>query len=90
MKLSASAKIRSESNQISVSDSNSSQNMNRVYRVYKGLQDAGRDILLPAPPLESGDDLGQVPNHHHGVIDKPDPHKVEDRAKLLAQIGKAS
>lgn len=59
--------------------------MNRVYRVYKGLQDAGRDILLPAPPLESsGEDWAQHPNH--GVIDRPDPHKVEDRAKLLAQI----
>jgi len=62
----------------------SSQNMNRVYRVYKGLQDAGRDILLPAPPLESGDDWGQNPAN--GVIDRPNPRKVEERAKLLAQI----
>ena len=60
--------------------------MNRVYRVYKGLQDAGRDILLPAPPLESGDDFNQAFHQNHGVIDRPDPHKVEDRAKLLAQI----
>ena len=58
--------------------------MNRVYRVYKGLQDAGRDILLPAPPLESGDDWGQNPAN--GVIDRPNPRKVEERAKLLAQI----
>jgi len=64
----------------------SSQNMNRVYRVYKGLQDAGRDILLPAPPLESGEDFNQAFHQNHGVIDRPDPHKVEDRAKLLAQI----
>ena len=62
--------------------------MNRVYQVYKGLQDAGRDILLPAPPLASfdGQEGGHVPNHGHGQIDRPDPHKVEDRIKLLANI----
>ena len=51
--------------------------MNRVYQVYKGLQDAGRDILLPAPPLASydGQEKGHVPNHGHGQIDRPDPHK---------------
>ena len=70
------------------SDNISSQNMNRVYQVYKGLQDAGRDILLPAPPLASfdGQEGGHVPNHGHGQIDRPDPHKVEDRIKLLANI----
>lgn len=67
------------------SDTISSQNMNRVYQVYKGLQDAGRDILLPAPPLAHESD-GHVPNHGHGQIDRPDPHKVEDRIKLLANI----
>merc|ERR1719500_1435294 len=62
--------------------------MNRVYQVYKGLQDAGRDILLPAPPLASfdGQEKGHIPNHGHGQIDRPDPHKVEDRIKLLANI----
>jgi mannosyl-oligosaccharide alpha-1,2-mannosidase len=72
----------------SKSDNISSQNMNRVYQVYKGLQDAGRDILLPAPPLASfdGQEGGHVPNHGHGQIDRPDPHKVEDRIKLLANI----
>ena len=62
--------------------------MNRVYQVYKGLQDAGRDILLPAPPLAShdGQEGGHIPNHGHGQIDRPDPHKVEDRIKLLANI----
>ena len=71
--------------------------MNRVYQVYKGLQDAGRDILLPAPPLAPSGDGGVAnqpgggggadPNNfRHGVLDRPDPHKVEDRVKLLAQI----
>ena len=58
--------------------------MNRVYKVYKDLQEAGRDILLPAPPLANH---GEIPgDFNHGVIDKPDPHKVEDRVRLLAQI----
>ena len=63
--------------------------MNRVYQVYKGLQDAGRDILLPAPPLDHHDSNSNVadPNQfRHGVLDRPDPHKIEDRVKLLAQI----
>ena len=61
--------------------------MNRVYQVYKGLQDAGREMLLPPPPL------AHDPDHpdsnlirHDGVIDRPDPHKVEDRVRLLAAI----
>lgn len=65
--------------------------MNKVYKVYKGIQDAGKDILLPAPPIgpSGSEDIGVNPNHflhHGGVLDRPDPHKVEDRAKLLAQI----
>jgi len=65
-------------------------NMNRVYRVYKQLQDV-QDILLPAPPLnnDDGDGIPQVnPHHNHfgGVLARPDPHKVEDRARLLANV----
>jgi len=68
------------------SDNVSSHNMNRVYQVYKGLQDAGRDILLPPPPLahESGNPDSNL--IIHGQIGRPDPHKVDDRARLLAQI----
>ena len=62
--------------------------MNRVYQVYKGLQDAGRDILLPAPPLASfdGQEKGHIPNHGHGQIDRPDPHKGRKnfKARLTA------
>lgn len=64
--------------------------MNKVYRVYKGIQDVGRDLILPAPPINDPDSadgsFGVNPNQHHGVMDKPDPHKIEDKAKLLAQI----
>ncbi len=68
---------------------NGGQNMNRVYKVYKELQEAGRDLILPAPPIDQGADGAPVehhPNMPHGVLDRPDPHKVEDKAKLLAQI----
>ena len=74
-------------------------NANKVYRVYKGLQDAGRDFILPAPPLATvipsgragtGKDPESVielnPNvrlGEHGVVDK---HKIEDKSRLLAQI----
>jgi len=63
--------------------------VNKVYRVYKGIQDVGRDLILPPPPLfddSDGLELNVKQNFHHGVIDKPDPHKVEDKAKLLAQV----
>ena len=33
------------------SDSPDQQGMNKVYRVQQMLQDAGRDILLPVPPI---------------------------------------
>jgi hypothetical protein len=64
--------------------------MNKVYKVYKGIQDVGRDLILPAPPIhdpESEDgDSALNPNLRHGVLDRPDPHKIEDKAKLMAQI----
>ena len=62
--------------------------MNRVYQVYKGLQDAGRDILLPAPPLASydGQEKGHVPNHGHGQIDRPDPHKGRKNFKTCLTV----
>ena len=36
--------------------------------------------------VEEDGDSGLNPNIRHGVLDRPDPHKVEDKAKLLAQI----
>ena len=64
--------------------------MNRVYQVYNKLGQAGQDILLPAPPLDpmgAREDADHNPNQfRHGVIDRPAPHKVSDRAKLLAQV----
>lgn len=73
------------------SDSPEQPNMNRVYRVYKQLHEDVQDILLPAPPLnnDKNDAAPQINphlNHHGGVLDRPDPHKIADRAQLLANI----
>lgn len=51
---------------------------NKVYKVYKELEKAGQDFIIPPPPVESLDN----PNIRHGVIDKPDPHRAEDKARL--------
>ena len=72
---------------------------NRVYRVYKGLQDAGRDFILPAPPVATAIPIGKIgtgkdpesvlelnPNVRHGVHGGLDKHKIEDKSRLLAQI----
>lgn len=57
---------------------------NRVYRVYKELKNAGQDFIIPAPPRLDAAELN--PNLRHGVIDRPDPHQAQDKARLLAQI----
>ena len=72
---------------------------NRVYRVYKGLQDAGRDFILPAPPVATAIPIGKIgtgkdpesvlelnPNVRHGAHGGLDKHKIEDKSRLLAQI----
>ena len=74
-------------------------NGNKVYRVYKGLQDAGRDFILPAPPVATVVPIGKIgtgndpesvlelnPNVRHGEHGSVDKHKIEDRSRLLAQI----
>ena len=74
-------------------------NANKVYRVYKGLQDAGRDFILPAPPVATAVPMGKVgtgkdpesvlelnPNVRHGEHGAVDKHKIEDKSRLLARI----
>ncbi len=57
---------------------------NKVYRVYQELRDAGQQFILPPPPLDER--LLDNPNVRHGVLDRPNPHRVDDKARLLAQI----
>jgi len=74
-------------------------NANKVYRVYKGLQDAGRDFILPAPPVATLVPIGKAgtrkdpesvlelnPNVRHGEHGAADPHILADKSRLLAQI----
>ena len=68
------------------------RNANKVYRVYKGLQDAGRDFMLPAPPVATAVPVGKIgtgkdpesvlelnPNVRHGEHGAVDKHKIEDK-----------
>ena len=52
----------------------------QVYRVYHAMRESGADFIVPPPPVLDN------PNVRHGVIDRPDQHRVDDRARLLAQI----
>uniref|UniRef100_A0AB38ZEB3 alpha-1,2-Mannosidase n=1 Tax=Ectomocoris sp. TaxID=3104572 RepID=A0AB38ZEB3_9HEMI len=60
---------------------------NSVYTVYKQIQNAGSDFLIPPPPQmdEFSDSIGKLGIYRHGS-DNVDPHKIEDRAKLFAKI----
>lgn len=56
-----------------------------VYRVYRRMQKAGPELLIPAPPLHN--ELAPPPdlvrhNDRHG----PDPHLLGDRDRLRAKI----
>ena len=53
-----------------------------MYRVYHAMRESGADFIVPPPPPAVVDN----PNVRHGVIDRPDPHRVDDKARLLAQI----
>ena len=50
----------------------------------KNVQEAVEGIVLPPPPAESF--IGGNPNIKHGVIDRPDPHKLAELENLHAQI----
>lgn len=62
--------------------------VNSVFKVYKHMQKAGPDLLIPAPP--HGDGINEITNKiglvRHDFIKHPDPHQIEDKAKLLAKI----
>ncbi|XP_048007636.1 mannosyl-oligosaccharide alpha-1,2-mannosidase IA [Leguminivora glycinivorella] len=57
-----------------------------VYNVYKRIQKAGPELLMP-PPLAQNE-LGDFPAgaHHGESLDGEDPHVAEDRNRLRAKI----
>ena len=58
----------------------------KVKVVRDKLQAEVENLILPPPPEDVGGDVNINPNIRHGVIDKPDPHKLEEKAHLDAQI----
>ena len=46
------------------------------------MREGGADFIMPPPPPPVLDN----PNVRHGVIDRPDPHRIDDKARMLAQI----
>ena len=55
-----------------------------VSDIRKNVQEAVEGIVLPPPPADSL--IGGNPNIKHGVIDRPDPHKLAELENLHAQI----
>eukprot|EP00092_Neocalanus_flemingeri_P032575 GFUD01035431.1.p1 GENE.GFUD01035431.1~~GFUD01035431.1.p1 ORF type:complete len:656 (+),score=150.26 GFUD01035431.1:141-2108(+) len=58
----------------------------KVKVVRDKLQEQVENLILPPPPQDLGGEVNINPNIRHGVIDKPDPHKLEEKAHLDAQI----
>lgn len=55
-----------------------------VYKVYRHMQKAGPELLIPAPPvLNEQSDSQRLIRHDD---DKLDPHVIDDRNKLFAKI----
>jgi len=58
----------------------------KVKVVRDKLQEQVENLILPPPPEDMHGDININPNIRHGVIDKPDPHRAEEKAQLDAQI----
>lgn len=60
--------------------------MNSVYnKVYEKVK-VGPEFILQLPPLAKDDVHDGKSQQHHGQIDKPDFHLLEDQARLKAKI----
>ncbi|XP_065221293.1 mannosyl-oligosaccharide 1,2-alpha-mannosidase IA [Planococcus citri] len=57
-----------------------------VYKVYKHVQEAGPDLLIPAPPFAEEVKGNRNLNRHYNSHNEVDPHVLEDRQKLQAKI----
>jgi len=56
----------------------------------KQIRKAGPDLFLPPPPLGQIEDPERIPGGgkviHHNEMNDIDPHKIEDKVKLIAKI----
>lgn len=57
-----------------------------VYKVYQEVKKVGPELILPAPPLAKDDSHDGRNQPHHGQIDRPDIHILEDQARFKAKI----
>lgn len=57
-----------------------------VLKVYKHVQEAGPDLLIPAPPFAEEVKSNRNLNRHYNSHNEVDPHVLEDRQKLQAKI----
>lgn len=60
--------------------------INSVYKVYEHVQKVGPEFILQLPPLAKDEVPESKIQQHHGQIDKPDFHLLEDQARLKAKI----
>lgn len=67
-----------------------STRVDHVYKVYKQMQKAGPELILPPPPPQSGEDEGGAIRKHegvfHNVVDHNDIHLADDKQRLLDKI----
>lgn len=57
-----------------------------VYKVVQQVQKVGPELILQVPPLARDDPHDGRNQAHHGQIDRPDIHLLEDQARLRAKI----
>lgn len=68
-----------------------STRVDHVYKVYKQIQKAGPELILPPPPPQSGEEEGggAIRKHegvYHNVVGHNDIHLADDKQRLLDKI----
>lgn len=65
-----------------------STRVDHVYKVYKQMQKAGPELILPPPPPQSGEE-GAVRKHegvYHNLVEHNDVHLSDDKQRLMEKI----
>ncbi|XP_042882223.1 mannosyl-oligosaccharide 1,2-alpha-mannosidase IA-like [Penaeus japonicus] len=65
-----------------------STKVDHVYKVYKQMQKAGPELILPPPPPESGE-AGAIRKHegvYHNLVNHEDVHLSDDKQRLMDKV----
>lgn len=65
-----------------------STKVDHVYKVYKQMQKAGPELILPPPPPESGE-VGAIRKHegvYHNLVNREDVHLSDDKQRLMDKV----